>query len=448
MGAILTRPEFQLFHDYLNHEPRLQKLKNLIFLFVVFKVFGRSLWLLYDVGIFRLLYDLKKDITDTVFKTVKRIPFVRNKIQQEIGKMMKDIEKELEKSPDLAKNLRLPAKGIPKQELLEMIDQHKRVAKVDWEEGKISGAVYYGSGDVTEVANYASNTFSLANPLHPDLFPGVNKMEAEIVSMVLNMYNGGPSTCGTMTSGGTESILMACKAHREWARETKGITSPEIVAPTSVHAAFDKACGYFGIKLIHVPVDPVSSTADIKATRRAITSNTIMLVGSVPSFPHGTMDDIQELAKLARKYEIGLHVDCCLGGFLVPFMEKAGFPLPHFDFRVPGVTSISCDPHKYGFAPKGSSVVLYANTELRHHQYFVATDWTGGIYASPSIAGSRPGANIAGCWASMMNMGEEGYVRSTQEIISATRKIDAGLREIRGIHVCGQPLVFCGCYCQ
>jgi len=175
--------------------------------------------------------------------------------------------------------------------------------------------------------------------------------------------------------------------------------------------------------------------------KKAITSNTIAIVGSAPAFPHGIIDDIQGLAAIARSHKIGLHVDSCLGGFLVPFMEKAGFPIAPFDFSVQGVTSISCDTHKYGYAPKGSSVIMYSTKELRSYQYFVAPDWPGGIYASPTIAGSRPGALIAACWATMMHMGEEGYVACTREIISATRKIAGGIEGIQGLKLLGNPEV-------
>lgn len=175
--------------------------------------------------------------------------------------------------------------------------------------------------------------------------------------------------------------------------------------------------------------------------RRAITKNTILLCGSAPQFPHGVMDPIEEIAKLAKKYNLGCHVDACLGGFLIPFMKKAGFSLPPFDFSVDGVTSISCDTHKYGFSPKGSSVIMYSNKHLRHFQYFVAPDWQGGIYACPSIPGSRPGAIIAVTWATMIYYGESGYVESTRKIISTRRKIEDGLRKIKGIFVLGKPEV-------
>ena len=278
----------------------------------------------------------------------------------------------------------------------------------------------------------AYRKFALSNPLHPDIFPSVRKMESEIVSMVVNMHNGDRNCCGSVTSGGSESIIMALKTHRDWARDIKGINKPEMfvfltrIVPVSAHAAFDKGAHYFDIKIVHVPVLS-GGEADINKMAAAITCNTIMLVGSTPSFPHGALDDIPALAKLAKKHKIGLHVDSCLGGFLVPFMQDAGYPLPfNVDFRIDGVTSISCDSHKYGFAPKGTSVVMYNSKQLRKYQYFQQMDWPGGVYGSPTMAGSRPGALSAGCWAAMLHFGHEGYVNATRSIIDCSRKIAAG----------------------
>ncbi|RUS22329.1 putative sphinganine-1-phosphate aldolase BST1 [Endogone sp. FLAS-F59071] len=265
-------------------------------------------------------------------------------------------------------------------------------------------------------------------------------MEAECVAMVLNMYNAPSTGCGTMTSGGTESILMACKAYREMGQDLRGVTQPEMIIPETAHAAFHKAAEYFKIKLVIIPVNPVTMKADIKAVSRAINRNTVMLVGSAVQFPHGVADDIVALALVAKHHRIGMHVDCCLGSFVMPFLEKAGFPTVPFDFRVDGVTSISCDTHKYGFAPKGSSVIMYRHKDIRKYQYFVRADWPGGIYASPSIAGSRPGALIAGCWAALVNIGENGYLETAKQIVGARQKIQAGVESIPGLYVNGEPL--------
>ena len=309
--------------------------------------------------------------------------------------------------------------------------------------------MYHGGDELTEVATAAFRRFALSNPLHPDIFPSLRRMEAEVVAMTLSLFNGGPDACGTMTSGGTESILMAIKAYRDHARTTRGITEPELVLPLTAHAAFDKACAYFGVKLVHVPVDPVTFRAVPAAMARAITRNTIALVSSAPSFPQGVVDPVPELAALALSRGLPLHVDCCLGSFLIAFAKRAGFPQPcAFDFSVPGVTSISVDTHKYGFAPKGSSVILYANPHFRRSQYFTAPEWTGGIYASPSIAGSRPGALIAAAWATMLRVGAQGYENAARDILNSSKKIADGVFTAGGgsIELYGSPSLSVVCF--
>ena len=217
------------------------------------------------------------------------------------------------------------------------------------------------------------------------------------------------------------------------------------ILPETGHTAFRKAGAYFGIKVHLVACPAPNYQVDIKSVARLINSNTVLIVGSAPNFPHGIIDDITSLSKLAVKRRIPLHVDCCLGSFLVPFLEKAGFETELFDFRLKGVTSISCDTHKYGFAPKGNSTVLYRDTSLRSYQYFISPDWSGGVYASPSIAGSRPGALIAGCWASLMSVGEAGYIEACSSIVGATKKIISAIEENPGLNndleVLGHPLV-------
>merc|ERR1711872_1197797 len=194
-----------------------------------------------------------------------------------------------------------------------------------------------------------------------------------------------------------------------------------------------------GMKIKHIPVDEVTKRVKVETMKKMISGRTAMLVGSAPQFPHGSIDNIEEIAALGMKYGIPVHVDACLGGFLIAFMEDAGFPLPPFDFRVSGVTSISADTHKYGFAPKGSSVILYSNKKYRDYQWFSFPDWPGGIYATPTIGGSRAGGIVAACWAAMLFFGKEGYIKTTKEIISTTRKITEALRNIPGIQIVGSP---------
>lgn len=333
----------------------------------------------------------------------------------------------------------IPANGLGREEILREMEKLKSIEEARWKDGKVSGAVYHGDNSHIDFVNRVYALHSQSNPLHADVWPSTTKFEAEIVAMTAHMLNAPTGACGTVTSGGTESILLAMKTYRDWARATKGITAPEMIAPTTAHAAFDKAAQYFNITMHRIPVGN-DFRADVAAMRNAITPNTIVMIGSAPPFPHGIVDPIEELSELARAHSFGFHTDGCLGGFILPWAEKLGYPVPQFDFRLPGVTSISADTHKYGCAPKGTSVVLYRNAELRHLQYFTSTDWPGGLYFSPTFAGSRPGALSAACWAALVSMGESGYLRAAKAILETASQIKQGVRGIPELQLCGDPL--------
>ncbi|CAG8467231.1 10551_t:CDS:2 [Dentiscutata heterogama] len=416
------------FVEYFN-SPRLIHLKNFIFVLVVYR-YGRILLNKLAIqGVRRTLGDFYKIVAGTILKIVVNAPVAKKTIRANIDKTIRELEEKVAPKEGLPRYLSLPDVGFDDQQVKEELRRYQDMKSIDWEDGRLSGAVYNGGHELSKLISEAYSMFCVSNPLHPDVFPGVRKMDAEIVAMVLDLYNAPNDAGGTTTSGGTESIIMACKTYRDWARSEKGITEPEMIVPDTIHAAFDKAAGYLNIKMIHVPIDPVTLRVDTKA-----------IAGSAPNFPHGIIDDIPTLAGIADKYNIGMHVDCCLGSFIVPFLEEAGFPAQLFDFRIKGVTSISCDTHKYGFAPKGSSVIMYRSKALRRYQYFFAPDWTGGIYASPSMAGSRPGAILAGCWTAMMRMGKSGYIESTKKIVGCAKKIEAGIRKIDDLFVYGKPL--------
>jgi len=367
---------------------------------------------------------------------------VQAQIQSETEKVRTSFEKEmLEPTNNLVDLLELPDGKMSAEQVLELTETYLGCGEFDWKQGTFSGTVYNGNDELTGLITKVYGMAAWTNPLHPDAFPGVRKMEAEIVRMCCDMFNGGSDSCGCVTSGGTESIILAIKAYRDYAREIKGIENPNIVVPITAHAAFDKGADILDIRIIHVPVDAKTQRVDLNKMKRAINSSTCMLVGSAPQFPHGSIDDIEGIAELGRRYNIPVHVDACLGGFLIPFMKDAGYPLKPFDFSVPGVTSISCDTHKYGFAPKGSSVILYSSVEYRHQQWFTFPDWPGGIYATATISGSRAGGIVAACWAAMVSFGKQGYVESTRAIIDTTRYIEKGIREIEGIHIFGVPEV-------
>ncbi|KAG2214042.1 hypothetical protein INT46_004957 [Mucor plumbeus] len=430
----------QVSNDLLDSR-YLRHIKNIVFVLVLLNYWSKLYNTVLIGGPVRAIHDFKTYLMRIAFKQLRRLPAVQEKINKELGSTLAGMEKSMMgKEVGLGTNLTLPAKGLTEQEVLESLHKFEGLEAADWAAGKVSGSIYHGGEDLTKILAEAYKIFAIANPLHPEIFPGIRRMEAESVAMVLSMYNAPSTGCGTMTSGGTESILMACKTYRDMYKDLKGINYPEMVVPNTIHAAFMKAASYFKIKLITIPIDPVTLKVDVKKMERAITKNTVMIAGSAVNFPHGIADDISALGKLAKKYKIGLHVDCCLGSFIMPYLEKAGYPTTDFDFRVDGVTSISCDTHKYGFAAKGSSIIMYRNAIIRKYQYFLYSQWTGGIYASPSIAGSRPGALIAGCWSALMYMGDNGYLKACKDIVGARRIMEAGVRSIPQLHVKGDPI--------
>ncbi|CAO3611851.1 unnamed protein product [Cunninghamella blakesleeana] len=419
----------------------LKLIKNIVFLLVLYNYWKQFYLSVAVGGPVRAFNDFKAYIKKFIFRQLRRLPSVKAKIDKELNKTLTEMETSMfKKENGIMQQKELPKHGLSKQEVLDYMLKLQGIESADWQGGKVSGTIYHGGEELTDLLAQAYKMFAVANPLHPDVFPGIRRMEAESVSMVLNMYNAPSTGCGTMTSGGTESILMACKTYRDMYKDLKGIQYPEMVVPVTIHAAFMKAAGYFNIKLITIPVDPVTYKVDVKKMARAITSNTVMIAGSAVNFPHGIDDDIVALGQLAKKHNIGLHVDCCLGSFIMPFLEKAGLPTTKFDFRVEGVTSISCDTHKYGFAAKGSSIIMYRNPTIRKYQYFLCAEWTGGIYASPSVAGSRPGALIAGCWSALMNIGQDGYLQSCKDIIATRQKIQDSIVSIPELQVLGDPV--------
>jgi glutamate/tyrosine decarboxylase-like PLP-dependent enzyme len=337
---------------------------------------------------------------------------------------------------------RLPAHGRDRVEVLAELTRLTDGERARWEEGFASGAVYHGGREHIDFLNQVYALFSQGNPLHPDLWPSITKFEAEVVAMTSAMLHGAdsdPPACGTVTSGGTESILLAMRTYRDHGRVTRGVADPEIVAPQTAHAAFDKAAQYFGMRLVKVGVG-TDMRPDPGAVRAAITDRTVAVVGSAVQFPHGVADPIEELAAIAAERGTGFHTDACLGGFVLPWAERLGYPVAPFDFRVPGVTSISCDTHKFGYAAKGTSVLLWRDSRLRDRQFYATTDWPGGLYYSPTFAGSRPGALSAQAWAAMVTIGEDGYLEATQRVLATAARIRRGIADIPGLRVLGEPL--------
>jgi len=388
-------------------------------------------------------------IATWLFNRINKLPSIEKKIEQEYAALLHDLEHSVKPYREQFDTYAdLPEKGRAKSDILKEMQTLTGIEDSRWQEGYASGAVYHGDADHINFLNQVYALNSQSNPLHSDLWPSSAKYESEIISMTAKMLGAetavNPSDadqeiCGAVSSGGTESILLAMKAYRDWARDQKKIMRPEMIVAVTAHAAFEKAAAYFKIKLKRIPVD-ADYRADVAAARKAVSRNTIVIVGSAPSFPHGMVDPIAELSELAKEKGIGFHTDACLGGFILPWAEKLGWEVPVFDFRLPGVTSISADTHKYGYAAKGTSVILYRGLALRRYQYFTSSDWPGGLYFSPTFAGSRPGALSAACWAAMITTGKKGYMAASKKILEAASIIKKGIQEISDLHILGNPL--------
>jgi tyrosine decarboxylase MnfA len=335
----------------------------------------------------------------------------------------------------------LPEKGVPKEQLFQDIKESSE-DDIVWEEGRVWSLVYHATDEHTEMLKKTYNMFFSKNALSPLAFPSLKKFETEVVSMTIDLLHGDKKCRGSMTSGGTESILMAVKTYRDWARDKfPHIKEPEMVVPSSAHPSFDKGADYFDVKIVKVPVDKETHRADVDAMKNAITDNTIFMVGSACDFPRGVVDPITELAAIASEKGIGMHVDSCLGGFMLPFVKKLGYPVPEFDFSVPGVTSMSIDVHKYGYGAKGASLVLYRKERLWKHQFSVYINWSGGVYISTTMRGTRPGGAIAAAWAAMKSLGMDGYLKLADKVMKTTKKILKGIEEIPEIYVIGKPVM-------
>jgi sphinganine-1-phosphate aldolase len=386
----------------------------------------------------RLLERLPGPVASAVYRASRRLPGMRRLVDDELDSLLAEAPAP-RPGADVASYSRLPESSRSREAILDDVSRLASAEEAAWREGRASGAVYHGDAGHVEFLNHVYALHSQSNPLHTDLWPSGVKFEAEVVSMTAAMLGAEDAEpdeiVGTVTSGGTESIVMAVKAYRDHA----GSSRPEMVIPETAHVAFDKAAELLGVRPIRVPVGP-DGRADVASMASAVGRRTILVAGSAPGFPHGLVDPIPELADLAHSRGIGLHVDACLGGFVLPWAERLGCEVPAFDFRLRGVTSMSADTHKYGYAPKGTSVVLYRGRELRRAQYHVSTDWPGGLYYSTTLAGSRPGGLVAAAWAAMLSMGKEGYLRATEAILETAAEIRSGIDEIPELSVIGDPL--------
>jgi sphinganine-1-phosphate aldolase len=343
-------------------------------------------------------------------------------------------------------NRALPEHGRPRDEVLAELHAMAQEEDAFWETGKCSGTMYCGDHEHYAFMNDAFGQFAHVNALQRDMCPSQTRFEGEIIAMALDLMHGEAITAtdaaGLVTTGGTGSIIHAMLAYREWGRNVRGLGEHgrvNVIKPETAHPAFDKGCHLFDIELRRAPVDPKTTQVDVDWVADHIDDNTVAVVGSACNYGYGTVDPIAELSDLALQRGIGLHVDGCLGGFILPFGQALGYDIPTFDFRLPGVTTISADTHKYGYAFKGSSVLLFRDKALRNGQYFFLTDWSGGKYMSPGIEGSRSGGLLAATWASLVSIGRQGYLDYARKIFETSFAMQDAVRSHPELSMLGDP---------
>jgi glutamate/tyrosine decarboxylase-like PLP-dependent enzyme len=343
-----------------------------------------------------------------------------------------------------------PVEGRSTEAILEELRAIAGKEDEAWENGRCSGTMYSGDHEHYDFLNAVCALFSYVNSLQRDICPSMTRFESDIIAMTLDLMHGDEvskqnpahKACGAVGFGGTESIINPLLIYRDRAREERSIDRPKVIIPDTAHPAFRKGAHLLGIEVVHAPTDPTNTLVDVDFVRDRIDDRTIALVGSAGNYPYGTIDPIDALSDLAVQHGIGLHVDGCLGGFILPWGEALGYDIPAFDFRLPGVTSISADTHKFGYGLKGTSVVVYRDASFRKHQYYIEPSWKGGIYASNGLAGSRSGGLIAATWAAMVRYGKEGYLRYAKQIFETSFKMQDSVKSLSELMLMGSP-TFC-----
>ena len=337
-----------------------------------------------------------------------------------------------------------PEKGMPKGDVMKVLEGY-RENDVKWRGGRVFAYTFHAGDDGEAVVKEAYLKYLSENALDPTSFPSLVRLEREVVRAIAGLLRGDENVVGNFTSGGTESIMLAVKSARDKARAERGVTEPELVLPLTAHSAFHKSCQYLGVKPVVADFDPETFRADPASMRAAITNNTVLLAASAPSYAQGVVDPIREIGETALERGLLFHVDACMGGIMLPFLRELGYPVPDFDFTVPGVTSISADMHKFGYAAKGASTILYKNKDIRKHQIFSKTGTTTYALVNPTILSSKSGGPMAGAWAILHYLGRDGYRGIFKAVKEATDKMVAGINAIPGLRVLGRPdmCIFC-----
>ena len=411
----------KLFVNYLNYDNY-----NLSSIDLV-KMYGYYNIIMF---VYQILLNSRKNIRNTI----KMIPYVKNKINTERQKIIMNIHTKFDEQLNNIEPQVLPHIGFSSDKLVELFEVMASKGDIKYRNGRVSGATYSNNKDLDNTIAKIFPYFNKSNPLHTNLYPAVRKMEQECIEIIINMFNGNDEVCGSFTSGGTESILLACKTYRDRALTEQNIIEPEIIVSSTVHCAFNKACKYFNIKLVMIPCNE-NGYYDTYKLEKSINSNTILIVGSTPSYNLGIIDQCLKLNDIALKHNIPLHLDACIGSFLVNFSNYK------FDFTLSAVTSISADFHKYGQSPKGASSILYRNKDIMKYQYFIDEKWSGGIYASSAFAGSRCGNIVALTWATLMYHGSLGYQANYKHIMVLKDYFIDKICGIPELYIYGNPIL-------
>jgi len=334
--------------------------------------------------------------------------------------------------------------GVPPDAVFSELESLRR-DDFRWRDGKVFSLAYYAGPAAAAVSEEAYRRFSGENALNTAAFPSLRQMQDDVLAIVGKWLGAGPEAAGFMTSGGTESLLMAVKAARDRARAERRTAKPNMVLPASAHAAFEKAAAYFDVESRRVAVRS-DWRADVDAMRDVVDENTVLIVGSAPQYPQGVMDDIQSIARIALEHNLNCHVDACMGGVTLPYLKKLGHEFAPWDLSVPGVSSISVDLHKFGYTSKGASVMMYASKQLRSHQVFMTDNWLGGLYGSSGVLGTKSGGSIASAWATMRFLGEDGYLNLTKIARRATEKLAAHITSDARLILRAEPDTMLVCF--
>jgi len=342
--------------------------------------------------------------------------------------------------------MKIPDKGIDKDVLFKNLEEYKE-NDIKWRSGKTWGFIYDPGEQAQQVSKQAYMMYLTENALDPTAFPSLLRLENEIVAMIAPHVGGDENAVGNFTTGGTESIILAVKSARDFNRERRPeIKKPEMILPTTAHAAFQKAAHYLDIKVVLVDVDDKTFKARIDKVKQAVNENTILIIGSAPSYAHGVIDPIEKMGQVALENNILFHVDACMGGFMLPFYKRLGQEIPNYDLTVPGVTSLSVDLHKYAYCPKGASLVIYPKPELRKYQMYACAAWTGYSIINPTVGSSKSGGPLAAAWATLQFIGDDGYLEIARKKIECMEKLKAGIEKMDDLELQGNPEMTLVCF--